>query len=166
MADGLDNLIGESTARVMVGGKEYTVSKGWLSDHAEKESYINAMKPSLSSMLSQIPSDLPPAQVESMQKILVDKASKSAFATNDEENEFNTSPHGIAWVAWRALRDGHEEFGKGGDQVYKAPNGNWYSLTPEQGVQRCLTLIERYSDDMEAFMAALAWSEERDILPN
>lgn len=167
MADGLRNLIGEKTVTLEVGDKVYTMSTAVMADHAEKEAYIHSLRPSLMSLLSQIPSTLSPRATQSMQETAFKLAGKSQFVTQDEEIEFDSSPHGIAWRLWRSLRDYHAEFGKGGDEIYQAPNGRSYSVTPPDGVQLVLNFMEAAGNEAtRAIVRAVEEAEEADILPN
>jgi len=167
MADGLHNLIGEKTTTITVDGTEYTLSTAVMADHAEKEAYIHSLRPSLMQLLSQIPSTLSPRAAQAMQEVAFRVAGRSQFVTQDEEIEFDSSPHGIAWRLWRSLRDYHEEFGKGGDPIYQAPNERSYSVTPANGVQLVLNFMERAGNEAtQAIVRAVEESEEADILPN
>ena len=167
MADGLHNLIGEKTTKIKVGETEYTLSTAVMADHAEKEAYIHSLRPALMSLLSRIPTTLSPRAVQSMQETAFKLAGKSQFVTQDEEIEFDSSPHGIAWRLWRSLRDYHEEFGKGGDPIYQAPNGRSYSVKPADGVQLVLNFMERAGNEAtRAIVRAVEEAEEADILPN
>lgn len=167
MADGLDNLIGEKTSTLSVGGKDYTVSTALMADHAEKESYINGLRPGLAELLSQIPDRIPAKVMQGLQETAFKVSLRPQFVTQDEEDEFDESRHGFAWRVWRSLRDHHTEFGKGGDQIYQAPNERWYSMTPAEGVQAVLSFMEFAQDfELAAIRQRVDEAEEKDIIPN
>ncbi len=170
MADGLDKMVGERTATVKLDGRTYRLSTAVLADHAEKESHIHSLRPSLGELLGQIPAGMDSRVMTGLQESMLKVASRPAFVTQEEEQSFDESLHGVAWRLWRAMRDHHEEFGlisNGQPAAYRAPNGRSYSMTPEDGIQALLDFMESIGNEkLSELQAAADASEEKDILGN
>jgi hypothetical protein len=142
MSDGLHNLVGRKQITRTLNGKQYTFRVMVLADHAEKEAYILGLKPDPLASLAKLPANMPSHVRQSVVDAAMKSATRAQFVTRHEEQEFDESLHGLAWSLWRSLRDNHADFGKGGAVVYTAPSEVSYSLTPAQGVQKALDLIE------------------------
>lgn len=145
MLDGISNVIGRKTVTRTIDGKTYTFSVMVLADHAEKERYILSLRPDPLAMLSRLPPNAPERVRKGLEDAIVRAASRPAFVSREDEEAFDKSLHGLAWSIWRALRDHHAEFGKmvdGQSVAYESSSGISYCVTPAEGVQRALDLIE------------------------
>jgi hypothetical protein len=169
MLEGVSNLIGRKTITRTIDGRAWTFSVMVLADHAEKERYILSLKPDPVALMLRLPATTPASVRKSVEDAIVRAASRGQFVTQDEEAEFDKSLHGLAWSIWRALRDHHQEFGRlaDGERVAYQAGSAGYSITPADGVQRALDLIEAAGNaHLKTFMDVRDGVTERTELGN
>lgn len=149
MADGLFNLSGRRTTQLTKDNKTYTLTIQSLADYGRKEAAI----------LSKTGN--PWEGVESIKdhavrtlaiKAAADAASRPLIATMEDENQFDHSIKGMAYLLWRSLSVVHP-------QEFPA------SITTEQGIQLGCNFIEWFGD-IQAICRALYTVQEKDILGN
>jgi hypothetical protein len=167
MLDGIMHM-GRLTVPYTLGDKRLLVTVGRvLAEYREVEAYLVDMRRNPIDIMRQA-ANLPP----SVLKLLIEESVKSAnaptFVTSTDYEQFQRSPHGMAYDVWRALRDNHDEFGmipKGqkGGVAYKAPNGVGYSITPEQGVQLALDLVAEYGQKAFVELAEIARASSQEV---
>jgi len=148
MSEGLSNVVSRKQIYKEICGTSFTLQTGVLHDHAEKEQYILSLGSSPIEAILNLPSTVPARIRKSLEETAIQQASKPRFVTLADETDFDNSLHGIAYWLWRALRDSSPFFGapKDGLEIrYKTPNGGkQFTLTPGEGVQRALDLIEAF----------------------
>lgn len=155
MSDGIQNLVGTKKITREFNGKSYSFSVRVLDDHAEKEAYILALKPNPFTILDKLPPETSARTREIVEARAVAEAMRPAFVSRREEAEFDNSLHGLAWGLWRALRDNHEEFGllpDGKTSAFVNPAGKAYGITPAEGVQKLLELIEDVGSSLHSHL--------------
>jgi hypothetical protein len=152
-----------------LGNRTVNVSVGKvLADYREVEAYIVSMRRNPIEVMRQA-ADMPGQVIQLVVSEAVRVASAPTFVRGDEYDSFRASPHGMAYEAWRALRDNEEDFGMipQGEKrrcVYKAPSGVTYSLTPEQGVQKVLDVIETAGRLAFDQLVAIARMSSQDVV--
>lgn len=170
MSDGLNNMAGRPTVTREFNGKTYHFRTIVLGEHAEKETYIQSLKPNPLEVLAKIP----PTVAQNVRRSIEDAALRAAtvpqFVTREQESQFDESLHGLAWGLWRSLRDLNEDFGKRVSTAppkHITPLGIEYDMTPTEGVQRCLDLIEELGNKHFADLVAIRDGVvQKDIVGN
>lgn len=176
MADGLAHLAPAGVVTRTLGGRELRFSVVTMGTLAEKEAYILALMPNPMAIIGTIPDNAPKYAQELIAAAAMKVAMRPAYVSRDEDQDFDASPHGAAWAAWRGLRDNHAEFGMWSDgcevrhTVGTGANRRRYTMTPQQGVEACMALFEEiYLHDKSAkekVAAALAEAEQKELLGN
>jgi len=165
MTEGLSNVLARKQIYKEICGTCFCLQTGVLSDHAEKESYILGLGESPIDVVLNLPPMTPQRVRQSIEETAIREASKPRFVTLAEETAFDNSLHGIAYWLWRALRDESPFFGapKDGEEIkYTTTSGKRFTLTPEEGVQRALDLIESFGSGRLQELTAIRDSVEME----
>jgi hypothetical protein len=173
LSDGIHNIIGGNVVAFEreIAGRRWTFSPLILAEHAEKEAYICGKRVDVIRKIGELPANIPPGLMAQIIQIAVKEAGRSQFATREEEHAFDVSLHGIAWALWRALRANHEEFGApdaaGTQHIRHRVGDAKFTITPAEGVQRALNLIESAGNEsLPLIQSIIDGSEGRDLLKN
>ncbi len=149
MADGLFNLSGRRTTHLTKDNKTYTLTIQSLADYGRKESAILSKTGNPWEGIESIKDHAVRAMAI---KAAADAASRPLIATMEDEQQFDNSIKGMAYLLWRSLSVAHP-------QEFPASASN------DQGIQLGCNFIEWFGD-MKEICKALYTVQEKDILGN
>jgi hypothetical protein len=144
--DGISHLAGDRTTKVVLAGREYTLSTQVLSEYSEREQYILGLKLKPLSLLERLSPTLPADGRERLEERAWKEASRVQVVSLEDEAAFDNSLHGKAWRLWRSMRKYHPEI---------------------NSVETAMQFMEAVGMQEAAKVeAALDRSEEKDLLGN
>jgi len=166
MLDGVMHL-GRLVVPYVLGEKTLHLSVGrTLAEYREVEQYITAMRRNPVDVIKQA-ADLPANVLGLLVAESIKVASAPTYVRGDEYQSFESSPRGMAFDVWRALRDNEEEFGMipQGEKRNAAYvfGGKRYTLGPDEGVQKVLDLFDEYGGDAIQELARIARASSQQV---